>query len=526
MDRIHVLYPETIGVISKNIYGFFVEQIGTLIDGGVWVGENSDIPNINGIRKELVEKLRTIKAPVFRWGGCTSEVYDWRDGIGPRKSRPVTLGVGYRADHKVQANDFGTHEFVEFCRLAGAEPYITLNVAGSAPLESFKWMEYCNMPKGTTGLAKLREENGSPEPFNVKYWALGNENNEHGGMMTPEDYCAAYSRVESISWSILENRNLIASGPTWPNINIDWSRRFFLNYTRRAAFPEWCGTPEWFSKTFPQWDGVSKWCGKKLDGYSLHYYSLADGNDVTFTEEEWYRSLGNSIVMQKLIEDYRSILQEFDPNRGTGLVIDEWGHWTTLSQGGPWFDKPLYSQIGTMREALVAAITLNIFNNHCDIVKMANLTALINYIHSLFMSEGEKLIVTPTYHVFDMMKEHQNAACIRTVCASEIHNGIQRVMASASVKDGQTLITLVNTRYSDPTEVTVELHNGQFPTNVKIDTLAASDPHAHNTFEDPSAVSISRRSVSSCGHELRLTMPAASVVCLSFQSGEAEGLHL
>ncbi|HBP37878.1 MAG TPA: alpha-L-arabinofuranosidase, partial [Clostridiales bacterium] len=392
MDRIHVIYPEKIGVISKNIYGFFIEHISSLIDGGIWVGENSAIPNINGIRQELVEKLRVIQAPVFRWGGCTSEVYDWRDGIGPRKKRPVTLGVAYRGNHKVQVNDFGTHEFIEFCRLTGADPYITLNVAGSAPMESFRWMEYCNMPKGTTSLAKLRGKNGSPEPFNVKYWALGNENNEHGGMMTPEEYCAAYSRVVSISHPLLENREMIASGPTWATI--DSSRRFFASFNSRA--PGWC---------------------KRLDGYSLHYYSMADGHDDTFSEAEWYQSIIDSIGIVKVIEDHLTILQEFDPKRHVGLVIDEWGHWTTLNSGGPWFKKPMYSQIGTMREALVAAIILNIFNNYCDVVKMANLTALINYIHSLFMSEGEKLIVTPTYHVFDMMKAHQNATCIRTVCA-------------------------------------------------------------------------------------------------------------
>ena len=366
MDRIHVIYPEKLGVISKNIYGYFVEQIGALIEGGVWVGENSGIPNIHGIRSELVEKLRAINASVFRWpGGCTAEVYDWRDGIGPREKRPVTLAVNFRADGKAQANDFGTHEFIDFCRLAGADPYICLNVAGSAPLESFKWMEYCNMPRGMTGLAKLREENGSPEPFNIKYWGMGNENGTHGGMMTPEEYCAAYSRVVSISWSILENRETFATGPIWNNI--DWTRRFFASYNSRAV----------------------GWEGKQLDGYSLHYYSGADGNDDTFSEEEWYQKLGNSMGMQKLIEDQATILHEFDPGRHVGLVVDEWGSWTSAKRV-PSYDRPLYLQTGTMREALVAAITLNIFNNHCDMVKMANITALINYIHSLFMSEGEK----------------------------------------------------------------------------------------------------------------------------------------
>jgi alpha-L-arabinofuranosidase len=492
MDRIHVLYPEKIGVISKNIYGYFVEQISTLVEGGVWVGENSSIPNIRGIRKELVEKLRAVKAPVFRWpGGCTAEVYDWRDGIGPRKSRPVTLAVAYRADGKVQANDFGTHEFIEFCRLCGADPYICLNVAGSPPLESFKWMEYCNMPRGMTTLAKRREKNGSPEPLNIGFWGLGNENGNHGGMMTPEEYCAAYSRVVSISWSILENRETFASGPIWNNI--DWSRRFFTSYNSRAV----------------------GWEGKKLDGYSIHWYSGSDSHDDTFTQEEWYQKLGNAVRTQRIIDDHRAILQEFDPDRHVGLIFDEWGSWTSANRV-PSFDRPLYLQTGTMREALVAAITLNIFNNNCDIVKMANITALINYIHALFLSEGEKLIVTPTYFVFDMMKEHQNAECIRTVCASEIHNGIQQVMASASVKDGKTLLTLVNTSYTESKTMIIELHNSTFSGKAEMVTLSADDPHAHNTFDRPDAVASSSTVVDAEGDELRLTMPAASIVCLRF----------
>lgn len=496
MDRIHVLYPEKIGIISKNIYGYFIEQIGAMMEGGIWVGEDSGIPNIKGLRKELIEKLRAIKAPVFRWGGCTSEVYDWRTGIGPRETRPVTLGVCYRGNGKVQHNDFGTHEFIDFCRLTGADPYITLNVAGSAPLESYHWMEYCNMPRGATSLAKLREENGSPEPFNVRYWAVGNENNEHGGLMTPEDYCATYCRVVSISHPLLANVEMVASGPTWGDA--DASLRFFHDFNRRGL----------------------GWGGKRMEGYSLHCYTFADGNDDTFSPEQWYRSLAESNVVQKLIDDHLSILQEFDSQRRIGLFFDEWGHWTTLKSGR---QHPSYlQQIGTMREALVAANTLNIFNNNCDIVKMANLTALINYIHSLFNSESEKLIVTPTYHVFDMMKEHQDAACIRTVCASEMRNGVQQVTASASVKAGVTLITLVNSRYDEPTEVTIELHNNRFPEDVVVEILAADDPHAHNTFDNPDAVTLARVVVGAVGHELRLTLPAASVVCVHFDSG-AEG---
>lgn len=510
MDRVHVLYREKIGTISKDIYGFFVETIGSLLEG-IYVGEDSDIANEHGIRSALIEKLKKINAPLFRWGGCTNEVYDWRDGIGPKEKRPVTLGLAYAMDNKPQKNDFGTHEFMNLCKLAGADAYITLNIASAPPIDAYHWMEYCNIPRGTTTLAELREKNGSPEPFNVKYFGLGNENNEHGGLMSPEDYAAAYSRVASISYAATRNTNLVASGPTWTEVNVDWARRFLANFDRRGKFPPWydCRTDAF----------AMEWCGRKMDAISIHHYaydSAADGNGECFTETQWYEALASGMKIEKLVEVYSQIIQEFAPTANTGLAIDEWGLWTTIKGGGPWFDKPMLRQVGTMREALVAALTLNVFNNHCDTIKLACLTALTNYIHSLFETRGAEMFVTPTYYVFEMMKEHQNAECVRTVCASETHEGVQRVYASASVKDGKTLVTLVNTCYSQPTDVIVELHNQAFDGDVEMTTLAADDPHAHNSFEHPDAVSSVKSILHACGSELCVTLPAASVVCIRY----------
>lgn len=500
MDRVSVFFPERIGTISKNLYGMFVEHIGALVDGGIWVGEDSDIPNIHGIRKDLIEKLREIDAPVLRWGGCTNEVYDWRDGIGPREKRPVSMGASFRCTGKGQVNDFGTHEFVDFCRLCGAEPYITLNIAGGSPLDAFHWVEYCNMPYGISSLTKLRAENGSPEPFNIKYWSIGNENNEYGGMMNPEDYCAAYARVSSLGTSLWGDSKLIASGPTWSNI--EYGRRFLHSFLDR---------------------GIG-WTAKKLDGYSLHVYTFAYGHDTTFSKEEWYQSLSESIIMQRIIEETSSMLEEFDPNRKIGIYVDEWGHWTTLRTDEDRGHLPFFWQVGTMREAVVAAITLNIFNNNCNIVKMANLTGLINYIHSLFASEGKKMIVTPTYYVFKMMKEHHEAECIRTVCSSESKDGIERVFASASIKNGKSLITLVNTRYDEENDVILELHNCKYHENVEIEILAAEKPQACNSYENPDNVKPIKKTVSASGNELRLTLPPASVVCVRFDTDLDEEL--
>ena len=498
MESVHLFYPDKIGTINKDIYGFFIEHIGELTEGGIYVGEDSDIPNIHGIRKELVERMREINVPLIRWGGCTNELYDWRDGIGPKEERPVTMGASYRHCGKVQRNDFGTHEFSEFCDLVGADKFITLNVAGGTPLEAFHWIEYCNSARGLTELSKMREKNGSPEPFGIKYWGVGNENNEYGGLMTPDEYSALYNRVTSLSFSLLdENSKTVASGPTWAVS--DYSRQFFKSMSER---------------------GIG-WGCKRLDGYSLHCYTVSDGADTDFTEEQWYACLSEAAIMDRVIQDHINILNDYDPKNHVKLYIDEWGNWTAFHSGQPWFNKPIFKQKGTVREAIHAAMTLNIFNNNCDYVQVGCLTGLINYIHSPFLSNGKQLIETPTYHVFDMMKHHQNAECIRTVCACEKSHGVDRISASASLKDGKTLVTLVNTEYSAEAEISVELHNCEFPENVEVELLSSGDPHDCNSFEEPEKVRTVTTTVSASGKTLVVKLPAASVVSLRFDTPSA-----
>lgn len=492
MESIHLFYPDKIGNINKDIYGFFIEHIAGMMDGGIFVGEDSDIPNINGIRKELIEKMRQIKTPLLRWGGCTNELYDWRDGIGPRKDRPISMGCSYLHCGKTQVNDFGTHEFSEFCDLVGADKYITLNVAGASPLDAFHWIEYCNGPEGMTSLTKLRAENGSPQPLNIKYWGIGNENNEYGGLMTAEEYSALYNRVVSLSYSVLTDKHkTVASGCTW--VVPDYCRRFLKSMSERGL----------------------GWGCKRLDGYSLHCYTLSDNADTDFSEEQWYECLNRAKIIERNIKETIYILNEFDPKNKVKIYVDEWGNWSSF---GTTDRKPYLFQPGTMRDAVHAAMNLNIFNNYCDYVEVGCLTSLLNYIHSPFLSNGEQLIQTPTFYVFDMMKEHQNAECIRTVTACEKNYELDRIYASASLKDGKTLLTLVNTVYDTSTEVSVNLHNCSFPSTVEMEILSSDDPHNCNTFDDPYKVGLVKKSITASGNTLVVTIPAASVISLRFET--------
>lgn len=492
MNTVHILYPEHIGTINPNIYGHFSEHIGGVFYDGIWVGEDSKVPNIHGFRKELVELFAKIKPPVLRWpGGCFAETYDWRDGIGPREKRPTTVNWWYNDDGRLESNQVGTHEFVEFCSLVGAKPYFAANATTTTPMEIRNWMEYCLFPEGSTTLAQLRGQNGSPAPFDIPYWGLGNENWGGGGNMTPEDYAAVYRKYAMVCDSVARSRAFVACGPN--GNSLDWTRRFF-------------------QKLFDGLDGHPNNC--KIDGYAVHYYCGTAGTATQFTKEQWYELLTKAAYMEDIIVQQRGVMDSYDPQRRIGMVVDEWGCW---HQGGSGPSKGynLFEQQSTMRDAVVAGMTLNIFNNHCDKVMMANVAQLVNNLHSLFLAGGDQLVATPNYYVFAMMKDHQGAGGLRTVVEAEQAGNIAQVSASASVKDGKTLVTLVNTSYDQEAEVRLALQGGGFAGDGELVCLSAK-PDAYNTFEDPQAVRPVSSKVALNGSEAVVTLPAASVCCLRF----------
>lgn len=489
MNKIHVLYPEITGTINPNIYGHFVEHLGGCIYDGIWVGQDSDVPNIQGFRKELVELFRAIKPPVLRWpGGCFAETYNWRDGIGPRDKRPTTVNWWYNYDKRLESNQVGTHEFMAFCELVGAKPYFAANATTTTALEIRNWIEYCNFEQGTTSLAKLREENGRAEPFGVHYWGLGNENWGGGGNMTPEDYCAAYRKYAIIADSVGRSCEFIACGPN--GNDLDWTRRFF-------------------AKLYDQ-----KVIKQRINGYSVHYYCGTAGEATDFSEAQWYELLYQAAEMETVITQQRALMDPYDPQRKIGMMVDEWGCWHK-SGSGPTKGGHLFEQQCTMRDALVSAITLNIFNNHCDSVVMANAAQLVNCLHSLFLAQGGHLVATPTYYIFEMMKEHQGAAAIKTVTETAENGGVDEISVSASLKDGKTLLTIANTHYAEAVDVEINLHGGSAGGSAEKTVLAAR-PDSFNTFDQPARVKSKTETIALSGSTLKLRLPAASVTCIRF----------
>lgn len=501
MDRIRIDFQRSKGEISPNIYGHFSEHIGGVFYDGLWVGEDSKIENIRGFRKSLVDSFKKIAPPVLRWpGGCFAETYDWRDGIGPRESRPRRVNWWYYEDQRIENNHVGTHEFMDFCSMVGAKPYVAANMTSLTPLQIRNWIEYCNFPAGLTTLSDERAANGSVEPFNVQYWGIGNENWGGGGQMTPERCAAEFIRYTTICRSLgAKDIKFIMCGANAHDL--DWTRRLMKEWKNR------------------KWQEVPTW------GVSVHYYTFAYSgkDDVNFDEELWYDELFRADYMRKIVDDHRFVMDEFDPKRDLKIVVDEWGNWHKDGTG-PSKGYNLFEQQSNMRDAVVAALTLNIFNNRCDVVGMANVAQLCNNLHSLYLAGGEHFVETPNYHVFAMYKQHQGAKQLETdvfTSAKEKkgYDALPLLSVSSSVKDGTLTVTIANLDIGAAHDVCIEGAGRSVSGKAAMTVLRASDPQTCNTFENPVAVVPETKMIQIVDGE-SITIPAASVVSLSIELTE------
>ncbi|MEA4890014.1 MAG: alpha-L-arabinofuranosidase C-terminal domain-containing protein [Clostridiaceae bacterium] len=481
MKKICLMYPDVIGVIKPEIYGHFTEHIGGVFYDGLWVGKDSPIANIHGFRKELINRFNKINPPVVRWpGGCYSETYDWRDGIGENRPRRINWWTAY--DNRYETNEVGTHEFAEFCSLVGAKPYFAVNLSSLPPLEARKWMDYCLSPQGTTSLACEREKNGHAEPFSIPYWGVGNENWGGGGNMAPDIYAHEYRKYSELMSNVASEAKLFACGPNGDDYN--WTQKFM----------------EVFSAS-----------EKHMAGYSMHYYCGSAGDPVRFTRKEWYEMLRRSARIEEILLRHWHIIQGYGMEQYGRLVIDEWGCWHP-NGSGPSKGRNLFEQQSTMRDAMVTAQTLNVFNNHCDKIQMANVAQLVNNLHCLFLTSGDHCIVTPTYHVFDMYQVHQNAAAVRTLTYGDQQiEGINTLSVSASVKEGFTFISIANLSAEDDAVVELEPVGGSLDADAEMDVLVHEDYHAHNTFENPKVVTPFKQAVNV--HQA-IIVPRAGIVMI------------
>lgn len=462
-NRVIINADQGEGIINRNIYGHFSEHLGRCIYEGIWVGEDSPIPNTNGIRNDVVQALKKIKIPVLRWpGGCFADEYHWKDGVGPREGRKRMINTHWGG--VVENNHFGTHEFLMLCEMLECEPYISGNVGSGTVQEMSEWVEYMTFD-GVSPMAEWRKENGREKPWSLKYFGVGNENWGCGGSMRPEYYADLYRRYQTYVRNYGGNKIYkIACGP-----NVDDYR--WMDVLMREAH-------------------------NLMDAISLHYYTVPGvwekkGPATGFTEDEWFATMKKALWMDELITRHSSIMDRYDPNKRVGLIVDEWGTWFDAEPGtNPGF---LYQQ-NSIRDALVAGLTLNIFHDHSDRVVMANIAQVINVLQSVILTEGEKMILTPTYHVFDMYKVHQDAEKLATTISASDYarNGqsIKQVSVSAS-KDaaGRIHVSLCNLDNENGADIDIDLR-GLAGAGIKVSgtELTALVKDAHNTFEQPDAV--------------------------------------
>jgi alpha-N-arabinofuranosidase len=478
--------------ISRNVYGHFSEHLGRCIYGGFYVGErNTRVPHTRGLRRDVVEALRRLRIPNLRWpGGCFADTYHWKDGIGPRDKRPTMVNAWWGG--VTEDNSFGTHEFLDLCEQLGAEPYISGNVGSGTVQELAQWVQYTNF-EGVSPMSLLRKENGHEKPWKVRFWGIGNEAWACGGNMTAEHYVDVYKTYATFMPASWKNASLfrIASGAGGGDYH--WT--------------------EVLMRDIPQ---------SLIEGVALHHYAVDwdhKGSATTFTEDEYFDTMRRALRMDELIERHTTIMDKYDPQKKVALVVDEWGGWYDVEPGtNPGF---LYQQ-NTMRDAMIAGITLNIFNNRCDRVKMANLAQTVNVLQAVVLTDEERMILTPTYHVMEMYAVHQDALMlpvnVRGTRYTVGKTSLPALSASASRdRTGSVHVSLVNIDMTRPQDVELDVR-GTALTAVSGRILSSAKTQDHNTFDEPSRVTPAEFKGGTIeGSRVRLRMPPCSVVVLTLR---------
>ncbi len=488
---IHSVSEENAQKINRHIYGHFAEHLGRCIYGGIWVGEDSPIPNTRGIRNDIVEAMRKIKAPNLRWpGGCFADTYNWRDGIGPKADR--TRILNFWGD-TYEDNSFGTHEFMDLCEQIGCDAYIAGNVGGGTPREMRDWIEYLTSDSEST-LANQRRQNGRDKAWAVPFWGVGNENWGCGGHMTPEYYGDLYCQFQNFIRNYSDTpMKKIAAGYGGSDTEGEDMEKFMAHITNRR---------------FPV----------RTDGVSVHFYVYLRHDEkhssTDFGDEEWFDVMKFACGIEETIEKNIAVLDRYDPEKNTWLIVDEWGTWYP---GLPGTNPAFLEQQNSMRDAVVAALTLHIFQDYCERVQIATIAQTVNVLQAMILTEDEKMILTPTYHVFDMFKGHQDATRLPLEVETTFYpQGVPQVSASASRSEsGEILLTLCNLSPKESSVITCDFSDVS-ASNLSGVILVGDEITAHNTFDAPDRVQPQAFSGAKLeGHTLTVDLPAASVVAIT-----------
>lgn len=489
MEKYLINPNHKIAKINKDLYGHFSEHLGRCIYEGIFVGENSKIPNVNGMRCDVVNALKEMGIPVLRWpGGCFADEYHWKDGIGDKSQRKKMINTHWGG--VVEDNSFGTHEYFELCRQLGCDTYVNGNVGSGTVQEMSEWVEYMTFD-GVSPMAELRRKNGSEKPFNLKYFGVGNESWGCGGNMDPEYYGCLFKRYNTYCRDYDSNKhiNRIACGPS--SCDYKWTREVMGKVKHHA------------------------------NGIALHYYTVPTGDwahkgsATVFDKNEYDSTICKAYKMEELITNHLAVMDSVNPEKWVKLIVDEWGTWYDVEEGtNPGF---LYQQ-STMRDAIVAGLTLNIFNKHADRVMMANIAQAVNVLQAVILTDGEKMIKTPTYYVFKMYKEHQENTLVGSYITTPMLNSVNdkrefpQLCESASVDENGTVYsTITNNSSTKAAKIKCQV------ADTKVESITAEiltgECHKKNDFDDTDNVkTVPFTDFKKLKDGFTATIPACSVV--------------
>lgn len=473
------------GKISKYIYGQFAEHLGRCIYEGLYV-EDESIPNKNGMRCDVVNALKELEIPVLRWpGGCFADDYHWRDGIGEKSERPYMVNTNWGG--VVENNHFGTHEFFELCEQLGTEPYICGNVGSGTVQEMRDWVEYMTFD-GNSPLANERRKNGREKPWKLKFFGIGNENWGCGGNMRPEYYSDLFRRYAVFIRDYGEEPIYkIAGGPNRDNTN--WTEVLMKNI------------------------------GDKMDALSLHNYSYEQcwdhkGDSINFNNDGWYSNMASAFKIKNVIKAHRAVMDQYDPENKIALIVDEWGNWFDVMPGtNPGF---LYQQ-NTLRDAVSGMLILHIFHENSDRIYMANIAQMVNVLQSMVLTEGEKMILTPTYYLFRMMKGHMDGEKLDLDYDKKEYEAdgilIPKISMSASEKNGKITVSVCNTSITEDEEIVLDIRDTSISSASA--EMLTGEINAHNTFDAPDAITPQKLSVTVSDNKVSFTLPAKSIAAVT-----------
>ena len=478
-------------VISKYVYGQFAEHLGTGIYGGLWVGPDSSIPNTRGWRNDVVGALKGLRVPVVRWpGGCFADEYHWRDGIGPRDRRPVRVNTNWGG--VAENNAVGTHEFFDLIEQLGADAYISGNIGSGTVQEMAEWIEYMTAD-GKSSLAGERAKNGRSAPWKVAFFGVGNETWGCGGNMRVEYYADLYKQYQTFLKPRGETQ-FIASG----GHDDDTSWTDYLSAHLNVG---------------------------RFHGVSFHYYT-SPGPDANgkfgatgFAEAQWISTLSSTLRIKDFIANNVARLDQHDPKKRLGFMIDEWGTWYEPEAGSP---AGFLQQQNSLRDALVAALNFNVFHAHADRVRMTSIAQMVNVLQAMIRTDGDKMVLTPTYHIFRMYVPFQDATSLPATLANNPQYtlgqfSIPTVSASAARgKDGKLYLALVNTNPNQAVDVATDIVGARFAT-ASGSVLTAPAMDAHNTFAAPRVVAPAPFQAQVSNGRLVARLPAKSVAVLAIQ---------